>query len=90
MKLSIPLTIVAIICIIVLEQIDAFNATFDGDPHATYHSQNINANPYKLHAKVMGSMRKQKLEDHLAQIPAGNVAKWSFDQQDMSYCQKHS
>uniref|UniRef100_U9T871 Uncharacterized protein n=1 Tax=Rhizophagus irregularis (strain DAOM 181602 / DAOM 197198 / MUCL 43194) TaxID=747089 RepID=U9T871_RHIID len=32
----------------------------DGDPNPTYHIREITANPYWLHAKVMGSKRKTK------------------------------
>ncbi|CAB5392893.1 unnamed protein product [Rhizophagus irregularis] len=125
MKLSIPLvplTIVAIICIIALEQIEAiaFNATIgifvffsqckvwatdsygnivmdtgwlnceDGDPSVTFHSRDIKANPYWLHAKVMGSKRKPKHRGPFSLDTCfkltGNVFKWSFDQQDLTYC----
>ncbi|PKY55761.1 hypothetical protein RhiirA4_427752 [Rhizophagus irregularis] len=121
MKLSILLTIVAIICIIALEQIEAFNSTFgvfvflasckvwatdnwgntvmdtgwlnceQDDPNYTFHSRDITANPYKLHAKVMGSLRKTKNRGPFNSDTcfkfSGTVAKWSFDQQDPSFCQ---
>ncbi|CAB4437581.1 unnamed protein product [Rhizophagus irregularis] len=114
MKLSIPLTIVAIICIIALEQIEAFNTTLaisvffsqckvwatdnfsnivmdtgwlnceEGDPDPTYHIREITANPYWLHAKVMGSKRKTKHRGPFNSNTCfkfnGNVFKWGFDQ----------
>ncbi|CAB5351880.1 unnamed protein product [Rhizophagus irregularis] len=124
MKISIPLTIVAIICIIAIEQIEAFNSTFgifvffsqckvwatdnygntvmntgwlnceNGDPSVTYHSRDIQANPYYLHAKVMGSKRDTKNRGPFNSDTCfkftGTVAIWHFDQQDMSYCQNPS
>ncbi|PKC69341.1 hypothetical protein RhiirA1_456153 [Rhizophagus irregularis] len=121
MKLSIPLTIVAIICIIRLEQIEAFNSTFgvfvffsqckiwatdnfgntvmdtgwlnceNGDPNLIFHSRDITANLYNLHAKVMGSLRKTKnrgpfTSDTCFKL-SGNVFKWYFEQKDLSFCQ---
>ncbi|CAG8730686.1 17409_t:CDS:1, partial [Rhizophagus irregularis] len=36
-----------------------------GDPDLTFHSRDISANPYYLHAKAKGSTKKkQKIEDH--------------------------
>ncbi|CAB4408114.1 unnamed protein product [Rhizophagus irregularis] len=120
MKISIPLTIVTIICIMALERIEAFNATIGvfvfysqckvwatdnsgntvmdtgwmncekGDPESTFHSRDVSANPYYLHAKVMGSTRKTKhrgpFDSDTCFRFRGNSINWRFDKQDMSYC----
>ncbi|PKB95622.1 hypothetical protein RhiirA5_367996, partial [Rhizophagus irregularis] len=63
----------------------------NGDPSVTFHSRDIQANPYYLHAKVMGSKRETKNRGPFNSDTCfkftGTVATWHFNQQDMSYCQ---
>ena len=123
MKFSIIL-IIAIICIMGLEQIEAFNVTIgifvfwaqckvwatdnngntvmetgwldceEGDPHLKYHIRDVQANPFWLHAKVMGSGRKTKHRGPFNGDTCfkfkGDVGKWHFDQQDWSFCENGS